>query len=284
MKTVLKSIFISIFPVIALYFVIDSVIHLINHGISYRYIGRLMVSVTIASFFLGLFIKPVARTEANPKFYTLLIAIGFIISLIAGGIIQQDFLGSLPTVGLFIGWILYIKWYSTFENRKENTVIKVGKLLPELNLQDPDKNEINTSMFMNNPSIFLFYRGNWCPLCMAQIKEIASQYKELEKRNVNVVFISPQPHKHTKSLAKKFELNFIFLIDQGNKVARQLNIFAKNGIPMGFQTLGYNSDTVMPTVIITDNNGKIIFSDLTDNYRVRPEPETFIKVLDQHIV
>jgi hypothetical protein len=37
----------------------------------------------------------------------------------------------------------------------------------------------------------------------------------------------------------------------------------------------------MPTVIITDEQGKIIFADLTDNYRVRPEPETFLRVLDE---
>ncbi|GAA4274348.1 hypothetical protein GCM10022258_36440 [Aquimarina gracilis] len=119
---------------------------------------------------------------------------------------------------------------------------------------------------------------------MAQIKEIASQYKELEKRKVNMVLISPQPHKYTKSLAKKFDVNFNFLVDEGNKVARQLNIFAKNGIPMGFQTLGYDSDSVLPTVLITNKEGRIIFADLTDNYRVRPEPETFLAILDKQLI
>ncbi len=115
---------------------------------------------------------------------------------------------------------------------------------------------------------------------MAQIKEIASQYKELEKRNVNIVFISPQPHKQTKTLAKKFNLNFNFLIDHKGKVAQQLNILSKNGLPIGLQTLGYNSDTVMPTVLITNKEGKIVFVDLTNNYRVRPEPKTFLRILD----
>jgi hypothetical protein len=32
-------------------------------------------------------------------------------------------------------------------------------------------------------------------------------------------------------------------------------------------------------VIITDKEGKIIYSDFTTNYRVRPEPDEFIKVL-----
>ncbi len=118
---------------------------------------------------------------------------------------------------------------------------------------------------------------------MAQIKEIAAQYEELDKLGVNTVFISPQPHKHTKNLANKYKLNFHFLVDHKNKVAKQLGTFAENGIPAGFQVLGYDSDTVMPTVVITDNTGKIIFADLTDNYRVRPEPEVFLEIIRESI-
>ena len=35
-------------------------------------------------------------------------------------------------------------------------------------------------------------------------------------------------------------------------------------------------------VIITDEQGMIIYSDLTNNYRIRPEPEDFIEVLNRH--
>ena len=65
-------------------------------------------------------------------------------------------------------------------------------------------------------------------------------------------------------------------------MAKQLDIFHENGLPTGFQALGYNSDVIMPTVIITDKNNNIIFTDLTDNYRVRPEPNTFLKIIDKH--
>ncbi len=282
MNNILKSIFISLFPVIALYFAIDSAIHLLNHGISYRYIGRLIAATFIALLFIMFFIKPVARTDANLKTFTIPVFIGFLVSVFSGGILENDLIGSLPSVGLFLGWVLYIKWYSNFTDRTSNSKIRVGQKLPEFELQDSDKNIVKSLLFSGNPSIFLFYRGNWCPLCMAQIKEIASQYKALEKRSVNMVLISPQPHKYTKTLAEKFEVNFNFLVDEGNVVAKKLGILSKNGLPMGFQTLGYDSDTVLPTVIITDKENKIIFADLTNNYRVRPEPSVFLDILDNH--
>ena len=162
-------------------------------------------------------------------------------------------------------WGIYLVWYSKFDNRSENNILKVGQTLPGFQLEDGQANTVSTNNFKGNPSIYMFYRGNWCPLCMAQIKEIAGQYKELEKRGVNMVLVSPQPHKYTASLAKKFQVGFHFLVDKGNQVARRLNILSKNGLPFGFQALGYDSDTVMPTIIITDKNGKILFADLTSH-------------------
>ena len=94
--------------------------------------------------------------------------------------------------------------------------------------------------------------------------------------------ISPQSHRHTKSLAKKFDVGFHFLVDVQNKVAKQLRIDAENSLPFGLQVFGYENDTVLPTVLITNSKGKIIFADLTDNYRVRPEPATFLRILDEH--
>ncbi len=274
----LKSIFISTFPVIALAIAAFAGMELFEYGFSWQYTGAFLASFPIVLFFILVFINKKPRTSANLLPYTLTIGIGLLLSII--GVKQGPFLGiSLATVASSL-WGIYLVWYSKFDNRSENNILKVGQTLPGFQLEDGQANTVSTNNFKGNPSIYMFYRGNWCPLCMAQIKEIAGQYKELEKRGVNMVLVSPQPHKYTASLAKKFQVGFHFLVDKGNQVARRLNILSKNGLPFGFQALGYDSDTVMPTIIITDKNGKILFADLTDNYRVRPEPCTFLKILD----
>ena len=76
-------------------------------------------------------------------------------------------------------------------------------------------------------------------------------------------------------------MDFEFLVDAGNKAANELGIAMKDGVPLGIGLQGYDSDTVLPTVVITDGAGKIIFLDETDNYRVRPEPKTFFEALKQ---
>ncbi len=287
MKNLSKSIFITAFPTFAVYIIVASCLHLLNKETSLSAFGNLLSSGIIVFFFARLFIKPQARTSENLPIFSFFILVGFILTTVSISVLgDKNAMALLFNSMLVLLWIVYLKWYSVFESRsigRESNSLKIGKKLPVFEVEDISKNIISSETFLGNPSIYLFYRGNWCPLCMAQIKEIAGQYKELEKRGVTMNFISPQPHSYSNKLAEKYNLGFNFLTDTDNKVSKQLGIFSENGIPAGFQAFGFDSDTVLPTVIITDATGKIIFLDETDNYRLRPEPETFLEVLDNNV-
>ena len=110
-------------------------------------------------------------------------------------------------------------------------------------------------------------------------RDEAFRDRELEASGATVALISPQPLSEHRKLVKKFDIPLLFLRDPDNKAAKQLGILAPWGTPMGMQLLGYASDTVLPTVIICDAHGTILYSDLTDNYRIRPEPTEFLQVL-----
>lgn len=228
-------------------------------------------------FFLWLLIGQVARTAAT--LWPLIV--GPVIGLLLWLALDRASLIPLAHIlgtGL-VGGLLYQFWYSRFD-RQQSQALVVGQRLPSLQLADGEGKPIRTDQ-LAGPLLLIFYRGNWCPLCMAQIREVAGQYRELHARGVTTMLVSPQPHENTASLAQRFEVPFLFLVDEGNRVARQLGIVAENGLPAGLEVLGYDSDTVMPTVVMTNAAGVIIFSDQTDNYRVRPEPDVFIRILDE---
>ena len=263
----LKRFFVTPYFVAQVAVVIYSVIKLTEHGFFSAWIGSLMATLPAAVLFGFIMLGSQARTSEN---LPLIWVCGVFGSVLAWYLPAES---SLPFVfasliGL-VGGVLYIFWYSRYGGR-DSSVLRVGKKLPDFTLFDKEGEPVSSSQITQTPALLMFFRGNWCPLCMAQIKEIAKQYRELDQRGVKVYLISPQSQKNTQQLADKFSVPLNFLIDRDLSVARELRIAIDGAVPLG--VTGYDSDSIMPTVILTDSKGEIIFADLTDNYRVRPEP------------
>jgi hypothetical protein len=64
-------------------------------------------------------------------------------------------------------------------------------------------------------------------------------------------------------------------------VARQLGIVNPDGTPAGLGLMGYESETVMPAVLLTNAAGELVYIDMTDSYRVRPEPDQFLRISEE---
>lgn len=227
--------------------------------------------------------KNVARTTAHfPQFNVLGMA-GIALAAWAWHAWNAPVLPLALAAESWIAFLAYAYWFSTFGGRRPSVKLVVGAPLPAFRVSDLDGRTVGSEQFAGAPAILVFYRGNWCPFCMAQLKELAERYEEIKRLGVRVAMISPQPHANTMQIAKKFriDVSFEFYTDEDNAAARSLGILNLHGTPMGMQALGYDSDTVLPTVIITDSHGKIVWVHETDNYRIRPEPDVYLEVLRQ---
>lgn len=223
--------------------------------------------------------KNVARTSAHFPLLNLLGAIGVGMSMWVWYERETTIIAPALASISWLAFLMYAYWFSSFGGRSPSMKLITGTKLPFFTLLDVDRKPVTSTQLTDKPAILIFYRGNWCPFCMAQLKELLARYKELSAMGVRVAMISPQPHDNAVSISKKFNGEFDFLIDKDSAAARTLGIEMPHGLPMGMQMLGYDSDTVMPTVIITGKDGKIVWTHETDNYRVRPEPDTYLEVL-----
>jgi peroxiredoxin len=230
-------------------------------------------------FFIKAFLASSPRTARHPVEVSVPSALGLAITM-AVSYRYGEAAGNLHVwAGITVlGWFTYLRWYSVFSHRNAEA-LKTGNILPDFRLESLDGHVVSSESFKAKPHLLLFYRGNWCPFCTAQIKELANAYQRLEKLGLSIVLISPQSIKKNQSLADRIEAPMTFLRDRNNLAARQLGILHEWGTPMGLQLLGYQSDTVMPTIVLTNALGEIVFTDQTDNYRVRPEPEVFEALL-----
>ncbi len=172
---------------------------------------------------------------------------------------------------------LYVRWYSRLGRRASVDLATGGRLPDDLRFVDLDGGDVTAADLRGRPIALFFYRGNWCPLCVAQVREMAERWQELDALGVDVVLISPQSDEQSRELAERFGVRFRYLSDPGLTSARRLGLVHEDGVPLGIP--GYDPDTVFPTVLVLGADGTILFSDQTDNYRVRPEPQTIIQAL-----
>ncbi|MDX2417807.1 MAG: peroxiredoxin family protein [Xanthomonadales bacterium] len=237
------------------------------------WLGLALTAFAPLVFFLKAFLFKSPRTPRHPVEYSVLSGLGLAMTM-AMSFRYGDATGVIHVwAGItLLGWFVYLRWYSVFQGRNSQT-LSVGNKLPLFDLESMDGQVVSSESFMAKPHLLLFYRGNWCPFCTAQIEELAAAYQQLEEVGINVVLISPQPIKKNLHLAARFKVPMTFLRDKEGTAAKQLSIQHEWGTPMGMQVLGYESDSVLPTLLLTDVLGHIIYSDQTDNYRVRPEPK-----------
>jgi peroxiredoxin len=276
----LKPLFLTSF--VALTFVLGALaaLNFARDKAQIAWLGVLLSAISVLAYFLNLYRFRTPRTSPN------LLPVSF--AVVAGAAISDIDIrqgGPTPFVSglvILIGWLGYAFWYSRLE-RGSSTALAPGSRFPDFELHDEHGKVVSSRVFLGSPAIYLFYRGNWCPICIAQIRELSESYRELTARGAQVVLISPQPQRKTRNLAKRFKVPFQFLVDEGNQLAERLGIAHDRGIPEGYQLLGYKSATVFPTVVITDSTGDIVFAHQTDNYRVRPHPEEFIRILDERL-
>lgn len=275
----LKSIFVSGYVAFFCIAIIYIIFQLVEGDNMMIWIFNLIIFGVALFYFAKIFLTQTPRTSHKMTGLTIAVGLGFIGVLYAFFEHANNTALALGISG-FIAWLLYTFWATDFGGR-DMDAIKVGNKMPDVSFKTPDGEEVSISKYMNAPAVMLFYRGNWCPFCMAQIKELAAEYRKIKEKGASLIFISPQSPKHTKSLAKKFDIPAIFLIDEGLKAAKKLDIFNAFGTPLGMEVLGYDTDNVFPTLIITDKNGIVRLADLTDNYRVRPEPDNYLRILEE---
>lgn len=271
MNNKLKSAFISSFIAVAVIFTLYG-LYLVSQGFLAGF-GLMLAHGVWVVFFLKQWLKPVARIKPQLHGWRLIAVLGVLVSGINGGA-EWPMLAALG----WLGGVFYSFWYGKLN--RSATAIKVGDVLPNLPLWTVDGQKTNTLEFAGKRILFLFYRGNWCPFCVAQIRELVGQYQQLNARGIELVLVSGQNQTKTAELAKQFAVPIHFRIDRELKAAEAFGLVQNDGLPAGLAVLGYDLDVALPTLVAVDETGKVLAVDATDDYRVRPEPATFLKYFE----
>lgn len=274
----LRSVFLVAFVAFAAIVTASGVVLISSGADRSLWLGVTVSAATVCIYFARLYFARVPRTSPG--------LLGFSFSIFGATLYSifqsydQQVASAAPILAMLClsGWAAYITWYSDLGDRSKDR-IKEGKKLPRIELEDYNGKALSSDDWKGEKRLVIFYRGNWCPICTAQVKELGDFEKDFNELGVRITLISPQSHQKSLKHAKSVGLDYDFLVDVDNRAAKTLGILAENGLPAGFQLLGYETDVPKPTTFVLDEHGKVIFADLTTNYRLRTRPEDILSAL-----
>lgn len=184
------------------------------------------------------------------------------------------------TVFIIIGLLAAIivgalVWLRTRGLRPTPPQLQPGSPLPEFSAIDEKGNALRSTALLGAPSVVLFVRGNWCPFCTAQVKELTRYYREITDLGARLILVTPKPLETTRRVAEFFKVEFDFWLDENLSATRQLGLLQEGGVPRSYDP-EYGRDTIWPTTLVVDAEGVIRYTELSKHISDRPDPKVLL--------
>ena len=172
-------------------------------------------------------------------------------------------------------------WYRR-GSRPVPEALRPGQPLPAFEALDEQGNTLRSVDLAGTPVVMIFVRGNWCPFCSKQVKNLTSYYKRINDLGARLIFVTPKPLETTRRVAEFFQVEFEFWLDESLTVTRQLGLLLEGGVPSSYGK-EYGNDTMWPASLVIGADGVIRFVELSKHIVDRPNPKTLLNELEKAI-
>lgn len=146
--------------------------------------------------------------------------------------------------------------------------LKAGDKAPAFKTKDQNGNAVSLSDLKGSKVVLYFYPEDDTELCTLQACNIKDNYKELQKKGITVLGVSPDTADSHQDFTKKFKLNFPLLVDTDKKIAGKYgtwgekNMYGNIVIGMRRYTFLIDEDGVIKHIIkkprVRDHAAQII--------------------------
>lgn len=162
--------------------------------------------------------------------------------------------------------------------------LAVQSKAPNIEAKDHDGNNINlTDLRKKGPVVVLFYRGNWCPYCNKQLKELQDSLQYIKAKGASIIAITPEAQEGVEKTIVKTGAAFPIIYDNDVMISKAYNVSYevdtatvskyKVNWDVDFLKINQQKDKAflpVPAVYIIDKNGIIIYRFFETDITKRP--------------
>ena len=151
---------------------------------------------------------------------------------------------------------------------------KLGNLAPAFTLTDQNGNGISLKDFRGKKYVVLyFYPKALTPGCTTQACGLRDSKKALDKHDVVVLGVSPDPVARLPKFIEKHDLNFTLLSDEDHAIAEKYGCWGLKKF-MGKEFMG-----LIRTTFIIGKDGRLLR--VMDNFKTKTHHDDLLVALDE---
>jgi len=172
--------------------------------------------------------------------------------------------------------------------------LQVGDIIPDVTLTNADGSEFKLKQLVKNqPTVLIFYRGGWCVYCNRQLGELKKIEQPLQKMGYQIVAVSPDKIEKIRDSLKKYDLKYMLVSDRDASAIQAFGLafkvddatYGKYKKDFGLDLEEYSAKPhhllPVPAVFVLDQKGKIYFTYMNPDYRVRVDSQALLTAATQ---
>jgi peroxiredoxin len=171
--------------------------------------------------------------------------------------------------------------------------LKPGMPIPDFMLPDSDGRLIRRNQLGSVPLAIRFCCGDWCPFCIAELKQLALVLPEIHDLDAELIIITPEIGDYPRKMKRRYGLGGLEIlsdVDLGMSLAFGLlypvptdvrSFFIDNGLDLPHR---HGSDGWLlpaPATFIVGHNGLVFDVRAEPEILDRYEPEDIVRLLRQ---
>ncbi len=166
--------------------------------------------------------------------------------------------------------------------------LKVGDKAPDFTLPNAVGKMVSLKKrLQSGPVILKFYRGEWCPICNLDLKEIQKYLPQFKEMGAQILAISPQSPDKALTMKEKNDLGFEVLSDTNQKVIKAYNLQFDPGDDYhkrrDLSKLNGDGSVLLPVpaTFIIKQDFTIVAAHVDANYTKRMSPVQMLEALKE---
>ena len=154
----------------------------------------------------------------------------------------------------------------------QRPAVAVGDIAPDFALLDAQGREFRLSALRGAPVLLKFYRGYWCPYCVGELDQLDRFAANFTALGVRLAAISSDRVDELAPFARKHNWRITLLADPELAVHRRYHVQSRKFAPKR----GPFRDLAIPTTILIDRDGRVLWLEQTPDFRVRPQADVVL--------